>query len=213
MCILIDIYIYSLFLLYIDQLCACYAALLVKPLVSNRALGNLIAEETAVDTPPPKQSAADVPHTPCKPSLQWPRLIGKTSAWLPVKPQPLPAGVVEQVENAAENAVALGQGNPRRVLHQTILACRVCKREKHSCAWETRANGEGTKCTGGSCLSCSKAARHLGISRSMQVLTDVPAAMDAVLVWSRYYAELKRSRGEDHCQCSDQICKARRTEK
>ena len=168
-----------------------------------------IAEEAVVSTPPKHAPIAPL-ATPDKLSLQRKRLY-KKSAWTPQKPHPMPHALIREVEEAAEAAIMANQGNPSGIRHKVAEHCRVCNRAKHSCAWETRANGHGSMCTGACCLSCSKATRSLGISRSMDVLEKAPAAMAVVRLWSEYFAELKRSRGEDICQCSFPQCKKRRT--
>ena len=166
------------------------------------------AEVVSTQTTPAKRAAFDT-DTPEKIGLKRTRLHGKTS-WIPEKPPSMSADLIRQVHEAAEQVLASTQGNPGGRLHSLTNSCAVCKRQKHTCAWETRANGTGTLITGSQCYSCSKACRSLGISRSNSALAKVPAALELIRVWSEFFSEMKRSRGGDLCQCSRPCCVKKR---
>lgn len=187
-----------------------------EPFVEEASVPAVVEEtthkqETFLVATPPKSQPAESTDTPVKMSLNRPRLHQKTS-WIPKKPASMSKALIAEVEAAADGAVEANQGNPAGLLHKFSTHCRLCDRKKHTCAWETRAAGQRSVCSGAQCLSCSKATRHLGISRSMAALEKVPAAKAQVRLWSEYFAELKRSRVEDFCQCDLAMCKKRRAQ-
>ena len=154
---------------------------------------------------PPKRSCEVADDSPVKTSpkrARFHRFRAKT-AWTPPKPADMNGDLRRQIDMKAEE-VPNYQGNPGGLVHERVGSCQICKRNKHTCAWETRANCRASVVTGSQCFSCSKACRHLGITRSMATLEAVPGALGVVKEWSKYFAELRRSRGGigDSCTCT-----------
>ena len=81
-----------------------------------------------------------------------------------------------------------------------LNVCHFCKAQKHTVSWKYCESKKTTVVTGGTCYSCSQAARFLKISRSYDRVKSA-GALEKFLQVSQVERAHLQKQGRDVCIC------------
>lgn len=136
--------------------------------------------------------------------------LSKKTTYKPTPPPLVSESLQARVVQASSKHKFL-KGNPTGKVFAFEPACTLCKRKKHTCAWELRSAANSSVPTGSQCYFCVKACQLNKVTRCVDVLKQVPEVMDAILDWNRFLVARKRSFGGDGDACNCSGCKRQRS--
>lgn len=136
--------------------------------------------------------------------------LSKKTTYKPTPPPLVSESLQARVVQASSKHKFL-KGNPTGKVFAFEPACTLCKRKKHTCAWELRSAANSSVLTGSPCYFCVKACQLNKVTRCVDVLKQVPEVMDAILDWNRFLVARKRSFGGDGDACNCSGCKRQRS--